>query len=669
MNVAYIHSHSMKNGVMRKSFTLLFFALLIVSGGWAQQVRPLPCAHIYRDHQPTARHSNGLPVRKITAASCGPDTLAYGLNKSTSLAALNVNGSTSAAALGQYYDCPQAITLTKIRFYAYKLNATAGTSVNVSVELYNAGPDSLPLGAALRTQVVAVDTNFYGGTLSGLQKVATFSSPITLTAPYVVVVRCNPANGIGLVINSYTAADGAGEWLGHAQISGNWLHGYDVNVAGTPFNCDILIDPVVSYSLRANFTVNPNCITSAGTATFTNTSSPILRNRMYSLAEFLHIGGIGVTWDFGDGSPAVTQSTNYDTTHFYATTGNFSVQLIDSMIGWTMICGADTTITMGAAPQAQYASTANNLTVNFTDQSSSSPTSWFWTFGDGQTSTAQNPQHTYAIGGTYQVCLTATSPCGSDSVCHSVTANCFVPSTAFSSNPNNLAVAFTDQTTGNGVNTWMWTFGDGGSSLSQNPSHTYTAPGTYLVCLTTSNACGNDSACHNVTVSCASPVAAFSQNGTTLTVGFQDQSTGSGLTWTWNFGDGSTSTQQNPTHTFPGPGSYTVCLTTTNACGADTVCDTVTVPLVGIMNALAENISLYPNPASSVVKIQLDLASLQNVAFEVCDLRGAKLSVVSLGLVKNSNYELPVGNLANGTYWLRFVTDSGTVVKRLNVMR
>ena len=69
-------------------------------------------------------------------------------------------------------------------------------------------------------------------------------------------------------------------------------------------------------------------------------------------------------------------------------------------------------------PVAAFAGTPTSgtypLVVAFSDQSSGTPTSWSWTFGDGGTSTAQNPAHTYTAAGTYTVSLTATNAYGSD---------------------------------------------------------------------------------------------------------------------------------------------------------------------------------------------------------------------------------------------------------------
>jgi PKD repeat protein len=124
-----------------------------------------------------------------------------------------------------------------------------------------------------------------------------------------------------------------------------------------------------------------------------------------------------------------------------------------------------------------------------------------WDYGDGNVdySYVGNPSHQYMNSGTYYVCLTSTlyNPntgdiiC-TDTYCDSVTvgsssANCQADFTVNSSMVTNAALImlFDDQSTPMGsVNTWSWTFGDGGISNSQNPVHTYTVPGNYVVCLT-----------------------------------------------------------------------------------------------------------------------------------------------------------------------------------------
>ena len=218
-----------------------------------------------------------------------------------------------------------------------------------------------------------------------------------------------------------------------------------------------------------------------------------------------------------------------------------------------------------------------SLAVSFTDLSTNSPTSWSWNFGDGGTSTAQNPSHTYNAAGTYTVVLTATNAYGSDSETKTnyITVNT-VPTASFSGSPTSgelpLAVNFTNTSTG--ATSYSWNFGDGGSSTSQNPSHTYTAAGTYTVVLTASNACGSDvyTRTNYITVTCTPPTANFSGSPTSgevpLTVNFTDASTGA-TSWSWNFGDGGSSTAQNPSHTYTAAGTYTVVLTASNACGSD----------------------------------------------------------------------------------------------------
>ncbi|MEW5701530.1 MAG: S8 family serine peptidase [Candidatus Zixiibacteriota bacterium] len=153
-------------------------------------------------------------------------------------------------------------------------------------------------------------------------------------------------------------------------------------------------------------------------------------------------------------------------------------------------------------PVAQFVGSPTSgcapLAVQFTDQSTGGPTSWSWDFGDGGTSTLQNPSHTYTGSGSFTVTLTATNAQGSDS---EIKTNYIVVSTGsapvadFVGSPLTgeapLTVYFTDLST-NSPTSWSWTFGDGGTSTAQNPSHVYTSAGTYTVALTASNSCGSD---------------------------------------------------------------------------------------------------------------------------------------------------------------------------------
>ncbi len=127
------------------------------------------------------------------------------------------------------------------------------------------------------------------------------------------------------------------------------------------------------------------------------------------------------------------------------------------------------------------------LTVVFTDQSTNAPTAWTWNFGDGNSSNDPSPTHMYTTAGTYTVSLTVTNADGSNTRTRSGYIAVNAPSAAeFSGTPTSgnapLTVAFTDLSSGSPTG-WAWTFGDGGTSTLQNPTHTYSAADTYEVTL------------------------------------------------------------------------------------------------------------------------------------------------------------------------------------------
>ena len=142
----------------------------------------------------------------------------------------------------------------------------------------------------------------------------------------------------------------------------------------------------------------------------------------------------------------------------------------------TPVANFTTNTTSGTAPE----------TVQFTDTSSNSPTAWNWNFGDGGSSTLQNPTYTYNAPGTYTVTLTAGNAAGNNTITQTnlITVNYPVPVASFTTNTttglNPLNVQFTDNSTGN-ITSYYWDFGDGNTSTLQNPTNTYTLPGTYTV--------------------------------------------------------------------------------------------------------------------------------------------------------------------------------------------
>ncbi len=205
------------------------------------------------------------------------------------------------------------------------------------------------------------------------------------------------------------------------------------------------------------------------------------------------------SWDFGDAATDSVQNPS----HTYTSAGTYTVALTaDNGCGPDALTKtAYVTVNPPPAPVADFSGTPTSgctpLLVDFTDASSGDITNWDWDFGDGGTSTAQNPSHAFTSAADHDVSLTVTGPGGSDvkSQAGYVTATDAVAAD-FSATPllgdEPLAVDFTDLSTGAPA-AWVWDFGDGGVDSVPNPSHTYTTGGTYSVTLIVANACNSDS--------------------------------------------------------------------------------------------------------------------------------------------------------------------------------
>ncbi len=305
-----------------------------------------------------------------------------------------------------------------------------------------------------------------------------------------------------------------------------------------------------------------------------------------------------IVWTFGDG----TSSTGFYPVHTYTSPGTYTVclrvKLNNTAPGaqpcTTTICKQ---VTVSACNFQVYfshiADSANNALIHFTNQTPAyaAGDSILWTFGDGTTSSQNNPNHVYANPGTYNVCLIIrkyiaglTTPCVRE-YCKVVTV---LPPAC------TLVAEFTysHDSTGTSINNYhftntsvplaatdsiRWTFGDGTSSNQVNPNHVYTQSGTYTVCLRVikRNANGTltnciSEVCHQVVVTLPTTctlVASFtiSHDSTGVSLNnyhFTNTSTPLASTDSirWSFGDGTFSNQVSPNHVYTQSGTYNVCL-------------------------------------------------------------------------------------------------------------
>ena len=277
-------------------------------------------------------------------------------------------------------------------------------------------------------------------------------------------------------------------------------------------------------------------------------------------------------------------------------------------------------------PVANFTVSVDNgcspLVVSFTDLSTGSPTAWFWDFGNGNTSTLQNPGATYITPGTYTVTLTVTNADGSNTITQSNLITVYQnPSPAFGFDVNSgcipLTINFTDESSpGSGIlNSWTWDFGDGSIGIDEDVSHTYSDVGNYSITLLVSNefGCENNIIATNLVSVTPMPIAGFTADilmscVAPLTVNFTNTSVGTGLmNYLWDFGDSTNSSASNPSHTYTSNGTYNVQLIATDANGCS---DTLTYSSLININPFVVNFDInYLSECAPVVANFTNLTS------------------------------------------------------------
>ena len=214
--------------------------------------------------------------------------------------------------------------------------------------------------------------------------------------------------------------------------------------------------------------------------------------------------------------------------------------------------------------------------VQFSDRSSGEVTSWTWDFGDGDTSAEQNPVHIFREKGVFLVKLSVGNKGGDSSTEMNITV-LQDPAADFTVGKDKALVGeeimFSDKSSGD-IDSYLWDFGDGTTSVEKNPSHIYDSRGSYTVSLEVSNELNSNTEVKNIEILApakADFVLSATIIETTDEIEFTDSSTGDISSYQWDFGDGSDNvTEQNPSHKYWSAGHYSVSLTVSNALSSDT---------------------------------------------------------------------------------------------------
>jgi gliding motility-associated-like protein len=263
------------------------------------------------------------------------------------------------------------------------------------------------------------------------------------------------------------------------------------------------------------------------------------------------------------------QTTNFANCQSAVTSNQFSVPVNNNI-----------TVSFTATPANQ---TLPNSTVTITNNTTPGPWQYAWDFGDGTSSTNQNPgTHTYGTYGSYTITLTVTNGSCVKSQSATITINPIPPILDFTYDPASgcapLTVTFTNTSQYANPSTYVWDFGDGFTSTAIHPVHTYTQAGVYTVILSASdNGGGTTSITKSQIIQVfVSPFAQFVIKPTVVTIPggkiYTDNQSFGASSYQWNFGDGATSTLFEPNHEYTAEGVYDITLIASNANGcADTL--------------------------------------------------------------------------------------------------
>ncbi|MFI5187072.1 MAG: PKD domain-containing protein [Chitinophagales bacterium] len=384
------------------------------------------------------------------------------------------------------------------------------------------------------------------------------------------------SSGPGTLSYTWSFGNGSNSILQNPSTIYNTAGTYPVHLAvQSNLGCNGSITKNIVVAGKITDFKTPATICIGQTVNFQNNSSP---------------SPVSSSWTFSDG----TTSSQINPVKTFLTGGTYQVKLINNYGNCSD--SITKTITVISSPTIDFTtndSTACSapFTVQFTDKSIGAST-WFWDFGDGTTSTQQNPSHTYTNPGLYDITFGITLPGGCANTITKAQYIKIQPTTVTITNAGiGGCIPFTYKPTPfiqsvDSVISYAWDFGDGGTANIKNPIHIYSVAGSYnlQLTITTQTGCTQSITVPNGVRAGTKPTANFSFAPTTSCasnpVQFTDLSTtspGATVIWRWDFGDGVSTNSQNPKHIYQDTGILSVKLTVFNNGCPDIISKPITI--------------------------------------------------------------------------------------------
>ena len=345
--------------------------------------------------------------------------------------------------------------------------------------------------------------------------------------------------------------------------------------------------------------------------------------------------------------------------------GDCSAEYIATGDAWHAV-GVGTKITGCAlAPVANFNSdktTSCDGIIQFTDKSTNIPTSWAWDFGDGQTSTTQNPSHTYTADGTYTVKLTAKNATGQDE--ESKTSYIKISKPATLSNftaercgPGKVNLTVPGSPTGDIL--W-YTTQTGGTSVYTGDTYAadVTASTSYYVEVS-ANGCKTNRAKVDVTVNPPVDKPTITEANLILTA-----PSGTNYTYQWFFNGNPISGETKQTLKLAGNGNYTVQVSN-GKCSATS--DAFSFTLGISLNDLDKAVRIYPNPANEAFFIEAPVSGNKEISIQLYSVIG-KLVYTESYSNNGQPHQVNLGSIhAEGIYFLKLQSGNEQVTKKITI--